>query len=88
MVHECKYNFNNYDAGIKRQRVFTTSLYCPWSRMAIVRYLKDLPEDTLVEAHLRIQSLEIQDKAINCITDHCVAVGRLIISQFANKPTR
>ena len=56
--------------------------------MAIVRYLKDLPEDTLVEAHLRIQSLEIQDKAINCITDHCVAVGRLIISQFANKPTR
>ena len=47
-----------------------------------------LSEDKLVEGHLRSQSLEIQDKASNCITDYCVVVGRLICSQFAHKPTR
>ena len=37
-----------------------------------------LSEDQLVEGHLRSKSLEIQAKASNCITDYCVAVGRLI----------
>ena len=47
-----------------------------------------LSEDKQVEGHLRSQSLEIQAEASNCITDHCVAVGRLIYSKFATKPTR
>ena len=40
-----------------------------------------LSEDKLIKGHLRSQSLEIQAEASNCITDHCVAVGRLIYSQ-------
>ena len=47
-----------------------------------------LSEDKLIEGHLRSQSLEIQAEASNCITDHCVAVGCLIYSQFATTPTR
>ena len=47
-----------------------------------------MSEDKLVEGQLHSQSLEIQAEASNCITNHCVAVGRLIYSQFANKPTR
>ena len=47
-----------------------------------------MSEDKLVEGHLRSQSLEIQAEASNCITDHCVAVGRRIYSQIANKTTR
>ena len=47
-----------------------------------------LSENKLIEGHLGSQSLEIQAEASNCITDHCVAVGRFIYSQFANKPTR
>ena len=45
-------------------------------------------ENQLVKGHLRSQSIKIQSEASNCITDHCIAVGRLIYSQFANKPTR
>ena len=37
---------------------------------------------------MRSQSLEIQAEASNCITDHWVAVNRLIYLQFAHKPTR
>ena len=47
-----------------------------------------LSEDKLVEGHLRSQSLKIQAEASNCITDHCVAVSRLIYSKFATKLTR
>ena len=46
-----------------------------------------LSEDKLIEGHLHSQSLEIQAEASNCISDHCVAVGRLIYSQFAPNPT-
>ena len=47
-----------------------------------------MSEDKLGEGHLRSKFLEIQAEASNYITDHCVAVGPFIYSQFVNKPTR
>ena len=47
-----------------------------------------LSEDKLVEGNLRSQSLELQAEASYGITEHCVAVGRIIYSIYATKPTR
>ena len=89
MVYECKYNFNNYYAGDNAYlRPVCTALEVEWLWWDGQKTWTLLFEDKLVEGHLRSQSLEIQAEASNCITDHCVAVGRLIYSQFANKPTR
>ena len=43
-----------------------------------------LSDEREVAAHLRSQSLEIRSELNDCLTDHCVAVGRHIFSKFNN----
>ena len=43
-----------------------------------------LSDERDVAAHLRSQSLEIRSELNDCLTDHCVAVGRHIFSKFNN----
>ena len=91
MVHECMYIVNNYNVGIKRQHVLTaslTALEVEWLWWNGQKTLTLLSEDKLVEKYLLSKLIEIEAVAKHCITDYCVAVGRLIYSQFANKPTR
>ena len=69
-------------------RVICTALEVEWLWWDGQKTWILLSENNLVEGHMRSQSLEIQAEASNCITDHCDAVGPLIYTQFANKPTR
>ena len=67
-------------------RLVCTALKVKWLLWECQKTWTILSEDKLIERHFRSQFLEIQAEASNCITDHCVAVGRCIYSQFANKP--
>ena len=56
----------------------STALKVVWLWWVGQKTLTLLSKDKLVKRHIRSQSLQIQAEASNCITDHCVAVGRLI----------